>query len=320
MAQGAATLIAIITIIAPVFLLIVIGWGLVRWRFFSASALNEVNRLCYWVALPAALFHGISGAEPDFRAAGGLLTVILTATLLGMVLAWLFAGLSGMARQARGAFIQGMFRGNMVFVGLPVVLYALDANPAAGDGGAQSALLTIGPMIAIYNVLGVFVLLFAGNDVNRRVIRAAMIGMAANPLLLACIAGLLMSISGASLPVMLDRTVAATGQMALPLALIGVGGALALTRIQGHFGLSLIGAAMKVVLLPGIGFALAVWIGLSAEYTLIAVIMLATPTAAAAYVLTRQLKGDEALVSGIILLSHVVAVPAFMVYLLLAGL
>lgn len=305
----------IITIIAPVFLLIALGWGLLRWRFFTASALSDVNRLCYWVALPTLLFESVATSEPDFRAAGGLFGVVLAATVLGIVVAAAYAVISRMPPTSRGAFIQGAFRGNMVFVGLPVVLYAFAAMPQSTTNAEQAALLIIGPMIGLYNVFGVLVLLVSAGGLNGPVLRAALVGLVTNPLLIACAAGLLFALTDTALPDMAARTLEATGRMAFPLALICIGGALYLTRIRGNLGPAIVGSMMKVTLLPVIGYGLARWAGLSDDHALIAVIMLASPTAAASYVLTLQLKGDDALASSIILISHVVVVPALLVIL-----
>ena len=290
-----------------------------RWRFFGAGALHDVNRLCYWVALPILLFHRIGGTAPDFIAAGDLLVVVLAATMLGILVAGVFAWLSGMARASRGAFIQGAFRGNAVFVGLPVVLYAFDATGASTSGAESAVLLIVGPLLVIYNVMAVSLLLFSAGGFNRRALRAAAVGVVVNPILLGCVAGLLFSASGAAMPPFADRTLGTLGSMAFPLALICIGGALYLTPIRGSLALATVGALMKVALLPMIGLGLAVWMGLGQEQRMIAVIILASPTAAATYVLTCQLKGDDAMASGIILLSHILAVPSLALLLTFLG-
>ncbi len=308
-------LLTILNVIAPVFLLIGLGWALMRGRFFSAGVLHDVNRLCYWVALPALLFHRIGGASPDFVAAADLLIAIIGATFLGILAAMLVAWLGRLERFSRGAFIQGAFRGNAVFVGLPVVLYAFDAAGLATAQAEASVLLIIGPLVVVYNIMAVVILLFSAGGISRSAMRAAGRGLVTNPLLIACAAGLVVSLLEIQFPLLADRTLNTLGSMAFPLALICIGGALYLTPIQGNLRVATAGAAMKVFLLPVFGLMLAWWLGLSAEQTLITALMLASPTAAASYVLTRQLKGDDGLASGIILLSHILAIPALVVLL-----
>jgi predicted permease len=202
--------------------------------------------------------------------------------------------------------MQGVFRGNLAFIGLPVVLYAF-----AGSGSAEdSALLAFGPMVVLYNFLAVIVLLFAGGVAKRGIMRTVGYGLLTNPILIACFAGLLFSLADAALPSLVQRTLAAIGQMALPLALICIGGTLHTTRLRGSLKHAFIGSLMKGLLVPAVGLLLAWGVGLSAEHTRIALLLLACPTASVSYVLVRQLQGDEALASSMIVISNVLAVPA----------
>lgn len=286
--------------------MIALGWVLARTEFLSTQALQDANRLTYWVGLPCALFYRIAGASPDVAAVGDLLLVGAAATFIAIAVAWITAKLLGLPARSHGTFMQGVFRGNLAFIGLPVVLYAF-----AGSGSAEgSALLAFGPMVVLYNFLAVIVLLFAGGVAKRGLLRTVGYGLLTNPILIACFAGLLFSLAGVALPSLVQRTLAAIGQMALPLALICIGGTLHTTRLRGSLRHAFIGSLMKVSLVPAVGLLLAWWVGLSAEHTRIALLLLACPTASVSYVLVRQLQGDGALASSMIVISNVLAVPA----------
>lgn len=304
----AAALLTIANILAPIFLVIGLGWALTRTQFLSAQALHDANRLTYWVGLPCALFHRIATASPDVAAVGGLLLVGTAATFIAIVAAAVTARLLRLPAGSHGTFMQGVFRGNLAFIGLPVVLYAFQGTASAGAAG--SALLAFGPMVVLYNVLAVVVLLLAGGVGRRGLLCTVGYGLLSNPILIACAAGLLFSLAGFGLPTLVQRTLAAIGQMALPLALICIGGTLYTTRLRGSLGPALLGSVMKVALVPAIGLLLALWAGLSAEHTRIVLLLLACPTASASYVLVRQLQGDEALASSMVVISNVLAVPA----------
>lgn len=280
---------------------------LTRTQFLSAQALHDANRLTYWVGLPCALFHRIATASPDVAAVGGLLLVGTAATFAAIAAAAVTARLLRLPAGSHGTFIQGVFRGNLAFIGLPVVLYAFQGTASAGAAG--SALLAFGPMVVLYNVLAVVVLL-AGGAGRRGLLRTVGYGLLSNPILIACAAGLLFSLAGFGLPTLVQRTLAAIGQMALPLALICIGGTLHATRLRGSLGPAMLGSVMKVALVPAIGLLLALWADLSAEHTRIVLLLLACPTASASYVLVRQLQGDEALASSMVVISNVLAVPA----------
>ncbi|WP_366213615.1 AEC family transporter [Aquisalimonas sp.] len=306
----------IINILAPVFLVIVLGWALARSGFLPAQAIGEVNRLSYWVGLPSLLFYSIGTADPQIQGVTGLLFVTAAATLLAIVAAGLGARVLGLPGGSYGTFMQGVFRGNLAFIGLPVVLYAF----SNGNGSAEaSALLVFGPLVVLYNVLAVVVLVLSGGGAGRGVVRPAVYGLITNPILIASLAGVLLAFSGLQLPAFAERTLSAVGQMALPLALICIGATLYSTRIRGRIGWAVTGAVMKVALVPAIGFVLARAVGLSAEHTQIALILLACPTASVSYILAQQLRGDEGLASSIVVIANVLAVPALFVVLAITG-
>jgi predicted permease len=311
-------LLTIANILAPIFLVIALGWALTRTEFLSTRALQDVNRLVYWVGLPSALFYRIAGASPQVEAVGGLLFVGTAATVLAIVAAAVAARLLRMPAGSHGTFIQGVFRGNLTFIGLPIVLYAFSGGGSSGNAEG-SALLAFGPMVVLYNVLAVVVLLVAGGVGARAMFRSVGYGLLTNPILIACAAGLVFALAEASLPALIERTLAAIGQMALPLALICIGGTLHTTRLRGSLGWAFIGSVMKVALVPLIGLVLAWWVGLSEDHTRIVLILLACPTASVSYVLVRQLQGDEALASSMIVISNLLVVPAMAVVLAITG-
>ncbi|MDD3517673.1 MAG: AEC family transporter [Chromatiales bacterium] len=301
----------IAAILAPVFLVVLLGWVLARSEFLSAQTLAELNRLTYWLGLPALLIVKLAAAEPDVGGVLNLLFVLVGATLLGMLLAALVSRRMGLPVAGQGSFTQGGFRGNLAFIGLPVVVYAFQSDAAVvGD-----TLLVLGPLMVLYNVLAVLVLLPSG-DHHRgvtpwRILRTLL----TNPILIACLIGLALSLSALALPAIVERTLSALGQMALPLALICIGGGLAHTTLRGSVLHATTAAVIKVAAIPLIGGLLGLAVGLATHELRVALILLASPTAVASYVLARQMGADATLASGIILMSTLLALPALAVVL-----
>src|SRR5690606_28816894 len=261
------------------------------------------------------LFYRIAAASPEVSAIADLLLVGCAATAAAIVAALALAVAGGLHPASRGTFMQGVFRGNLTFIGLPVVLYAFAGAAEASAAAEANALLAFGPMVVLYNVLAVLVLLLFAERRDSGVARELALGLLTNPILLACVAGLAFSLTGIALPTMVERSFAAVGQMALPLALICRGGTLCSTPLQGSLGWAVAGSLLKVGLVPGIGLLLAWWIGLSGDQTRIVLILLACPTASASYVLVRQMKGDTALAASMIVISNMLALPAMAVVL-----
>ena len=138
-----------------------------------------------------------------------------------------------------------------------------------------------------------------------------------NPLLLSGLSGLLVAQLGWTLPGVLDRTLELLGGAAVPIALLCIGGSLTTARLVGRRSWIVSAAAFKVVVAPLLVWGLVRSAGLGAIELRIAVVFASTSTAAAAYVMARQMDGDEALASGSIALSTVLSAISLAVALLL---
>lgn len=299
-------------------LVIALGWGLVRIGFISTPALGELNRLTYWVGLPSLLLVRIGGADPAFDKVGGMLAVLLATTAIIIALGVVVGFAWRMPARSLVTFLHGSFRGNLTFVGLPVVIYAFAGSPQA-SAAESAALIAFVPMVIVYNVLAVTLMQLPGQSRPLTAVKRVMTGLGTNPILLATLAGMAIALLELPLPVFFDRTLSAIGQMALPLALIGIGGGLYATRVRGRQHWAAASAAIKTGFGPLIGFAIGSWLGLGSEEMRLVLIFLACPSAAAAYVLVQQMEGDTALIASTIVLSHLLALPSMIVVLALTA-
>lgn len=303
----------ILDTLAPVFLVVAVGALLRLIGFLKPAALADTNRLSYWVGLPCLTFVSIATGPFDPGPAFGLFLTVLLATVAGGACAWFAAAYCGADRRARGTFVQAAFRGNLAFIGLPVIVYAMPGNAEV----RAAALVAFAPVVAGYSLAAVLVLQASrsGSGAGRSgLLRNVLL----NPQLLASLAGLPFAVLHWPIPAGLVHSLEALGHMALPLALIGIGGALVGTRLHRSLRPVFAAAAIKCALLPLAGALLAWGFGLSPEHARAALVLLATPTAAASYVLARQMDGDEALASGSILASTLLSAPALALVLALA--
>src|SRR6478609_7498089 len=156
----------ILNTLAPVFLLIAIGSGLQAWKFVSPGFLKEANRVTYWLGLPALLFSQLATSFSHGTGAGRLLLVMLAATALVIVAGYGVAWLMKVPGPAVGTFVQGGFRGNLAFVGLPVIFSPPDTPLFGGMSARTAAVLTVAPTMVAYNIGGVIVLLLSQHRVG----------------------------------------------------------------------------------------------------------------------------------------------------------
>ncbi len=300
----------ILSILAPVFLLVALGAVLVRGGFFGAAFLREANRLTYWVGLPALLFQQLAAGLPPAGTAGPLLLTLVTGTLLVIASGYGIGRMLGTPAAAVGTFVQGCFRGNLAFVGLPIVFALPDGTLPGGLTVRSAAVLAVAPIMVLYNVSGVLALLLSRHRPSLAMVRPLLRQLLLTPPLLATLAGMGLAALGWKLPLPLDRALATLGEMALPLGLLGVGGTLATLGATTNWRRPGGAALVKTVLAPAIGWTVGRWFGLEPAALQVAMILMACPTAIVSYTLVVELKGDEAMASTIIVGSVVLSLPA----------
>jgi predicted permease len=308
----------ILNILAPVFLLIATGALLQRTAFVSPDFLKEANRVTYWLGLPALLFSQLAASFHRTGGAGLMLGVMFGATVLLMAAGYLAGWLLRVPGAALGTFVQGGFRGNLAFVGLPIIYSLPDAPLAGGLSVRTAAIVTVAPMMVFYNTAGVVVLLASQHTLSWRMLRPFLRQLATTPPLLATFAGMGFAMAGWTLPSAVDKTFTALGEMALPLGLLGVGGSLVTVKLGDSWRRPLGSALVKTLVSPLFGWAVGRALGLGALELKLVLILMACPTAVVSYAVALELKGDEALASGAIVLSVLTSVVALAAVLAMA--
>lgn len=299
----------VINTVLPVFLIIAVGALLRRFGFFSDDFVKGINKLVYWVGLPALLFLKVASAEYNYQLAGKTFLVVCAGMLCCIAAAYIAALLLRMPAPAMGAFVQGAFRGNLYFIGLAVIIYSFTDCPHETSTYAENiAVLVLAFIIPVYNIAAVIVLLIGRQKLDRYVPLRLTKQVITNPLFLACVAGAVYPHILPPMPLAIDRTLNAVGQISLPLALIGVGASLVRRKIAGYSFYAFIATLIKIALAPLVGVFVAKWVGLGACETRIAVLLLACPTAAASYIMAERLGADEKLSASIIILSTVLSI------------
>ncbi|MDA9366993.1 AEC family transporter, partial [Pseudomonadales bacterium] len=200
----------------PIFILVLLGLVLKRLGFIDDQFVTMSSRLVFSLCLPVLLFTTITGVDLANTPAFALLGFSAVGAGLTFVISWLVAITLVQPKVDRGVFVQASFRSNLGVVGL-----ALCAN-AYGTQGLVLASLLMAVMTVIYNILSVVVLSYY--NVARAISwRGVVVDIATNPLIVAIVLALLVGSLRLPIPVVLERTGAYLGSLALPLALLGTG-------------------------------------------------------------------------------------------------
>ncbi len=291
----------VLNTLLPVFLIIGLGAVLTASGWLATEFLQGLNRLVYWIALPCLLFVSVGQAQELTVRPLWIFGVSLAATVVAGVTAWIAARLLHLPRAAIGTFVQGAFRGNLSLLALPVSVYAF------GTAVLPVVALAIAPLMVLYNVFAAAVLLASQDGPDRTTIRAFVRRLALHPLVLAILAGLVADLlaakTGLQAPAFLITTIHTIGELAIPLALLGIGGTLVLSPVRRHALPATVASLIKVAVTPLVGIALARACGLAVADVRIVGVMLAAPTAAASFVMAAQMKGDAGLASSMVVFT-----------------
>jgi hypothetical protein len=141
--------------------------------------------------------------------------------------------------------------------------------------------------------------------------------LAANPLILGCLAGIIYSRMVGTFPVFLDNSLRLLSMVTLPMALLSIGGSLSFAGVRSHLATSLLAAALKLLVLPVMGYIAYRLTGIEGVEYKVGMIFFCLPASTAIYVLSSQLNSDTELASSAIVLSTVLSFISLSAALLL---
>jgi len=308
------TLFAVVETLGPLVILIALGAVLAHLRFLGREFMADLNKLAFWIALPALLFTSSANASAAGSQLGRLLAVLLGATLLITLLAWGISRWLQLPGSSQGTLMQSAFRGNLAYIGIPVLASGLNAGAEA----MATAVLVMVLLMAFYNILAVMVFQWSNGDATPRNWGRIFRSILTNPLLIAGGLGILVPLLNVTMPTVINKTFQSLGAAAIPVALLCIGGSLATLSLPGRRSLIITAAGLKVAVLPLLVFGLSHLAGLGEAEQRIGLVLAACPTAAAAYIVAKQMGGDETLASGSIALSTLLSAVSLALALMLS--
>jgi malonate transporter and related proteins len=221
----------ILAITGPIYLCIALGYLATRGGLFERADMRVFGKFVINLALPALLFNALSQRSVSEIFNGRYLLAYALGSLALLSAAVLWYRQVGKQSMSRAAIMaMGMSCPNSGYVGYPVLLLTLGA-PVAGVALALN--------MVVENLLIVPILL-ALADMDRHeaghwhqlVLQIAK-GLVRNPLIIAIVAGFLVSASGLQMPSPVSRTVTLFAQASSALSLFVIGGSLLGLQLQG---------------------------------------------------------------------------------------
>ena len=268
----------------PVFALLVFGRLLKHFKLTNETFLKTSDRLVYYIFFPMLLFWKIGGASTTATIDSKLNLAALCAVLCVYFVSTAAIYLLNIPAFQAGSFSQSCYRFN-TYIGMAIVINAV------GEAGTQLFGILISILIPIINVLAVSTLIwFSGQsfDFKQRSRHTAK-ALVSNPLIIACLAGILYTKAIGTFPGFIENTLRLSAAITLPLALLSIGSFLNFKVLRGHLKISLIAMFFKLLVLPVTGFLFLTLFHVTGLPLKVGMIFFTLPTSPAIYVLSSQL-------------------------------
>ena len=283
-------------IVAPVFLIIAVGYFAKRMKIINDVFVDVTSKFVFLISLPVFIFLKISELDLSQALELDQIIYIYAGTIITFLIIW--AGTIPFIKNPKdkSAFIQGAFRGNYAIIGL-----ALISNLFGGDAiGKATVILAF--ILPLYNVLAVIVLTVPMHE-GKVNIKKALLDILLNPLILAVVLALPFSYFKIKLPELFLSTGVFLSDLALPLALIGIGGSLNIESLKSASKLAFSSSLRKIVVIPILLTAGAYFLGYVNDDLGIMFIVFASPTAIASFVMADAMGANSRLAGNIIMLT-----------------
>ncbi len=273
-------------LLLPDFLLILLGFLLVRYTSLHKDIWTGAEKLVYYLLFPALLFNSINQTRFDWSGTSTMVLVaasaFFTAMLLGYISQWFFKA----NHKSWASGFQTSFRFNSY------IAFAAAGRLAGEEGVALMALIS-GCLVPIANAAAVWAL---AKHSETHLLKE----IGKNPLIIATVLGLGSNLLGLTMPDYIAMSLQRLGAASIALGLLSVGAGLMWIENKKDGALIAYWTTVKLMIAPAIALTVGRLMDLPPAQLTIVVLFGALPTATSAYVLANRMKGDGPLVAACI--------------------
>ena len=286
-----------VNVVMPLFVLIIIGYVLKKKDFISEAFITIGNRMIFYILLPVTIFESVYNVDLSELTNVRFAVFSIGATVLSFAVIWFIAAFFIKDKRVLGAFVQGAFRANTVFIGLPLM------RNLAGDIGVARFALIVALVMPVTNVCAVLVLSVYSENGEKLKWKTLILTIIKNPLFIATILGIMLALLNIKLPIVAMRAINDLSHVTTPLALICLGGGITFLGFDKKFKYAVIASVIKIVILPIAFTAAAYTLGFSGMDLAAFMILGGVPSAIIGYATVVQMDGDGCTAANIVLIS-----------------
>ena len=289
-------------IVVPVFIIVALGYLLRKKNLINDNFVSLSSKIVFNVSLPVLIFVEIAKINLDVILDFKLILFVYIGTLIAFFLIWIFSIPFIKEGKDQSVFLQGSFRGNFAIVGL-----ALIAN-LYGPEKLGKASLVLAFTVPLYNVLAVIALTVPVRKEKNMDMKKTLWEILKNPLVLGVLVALPFSYFKIQINDLILTTANYVAALALPLALLGIGGFLNFDDVKEGFKLTGISTIIKLIIIPSAATIAAYNLGFIGDNLGIIFILFGCPTAIASFIMAEAMGVNSKLAGNILLVTTVFSV------------
>ncbi|WP_309139446.1 AEC family transporter [Siccirubricoccus sp. G192] len=299
-------------VFVPAFGLLAVGAVLRRSLLREDAVWAGIERLVFWVLMPALLTSAIASVDLAALPLGRMALAIWLALLAGTAVSVALARAAGLDHASMTSVLQGGIRFNNLMG------FAVTGGLFGAAGTALGAVAT-GLIVPVVQTITILAFALAPNTGRRIAPGRVLRQLALNPLMLGVVAGFAMAALG-GLPAGLNPLMRTLGQAAVALGLLCVGAALSPGALRGRPVVQAATCLIKLGLMPLLTLWFGRALGLDPLSLAVALVFMALPTATTSYVMARAMGGDAPLMAALITTEHLLSVLTLPLWIALLGL
>jgi len=226
-----------------------------------------LSKLSIYFLFPAFIVYYLSSIEINLEEIGSITIMAIGSAILLLLIGIVLGKALKLPNKIRTSFILCMFYGNVGALGFTIIGFAY------GDLGFQKATLFYAVSQFFVNPIAIFIASRGSAS-----IKESFLNIVKNPIIYALFIGLLISVSGISLPQPINLSISLISQAAIPIQLVILGFQLARVNLKKQLGIVFLASSVRLLAAPAIGFALVLVSGIKGLAMQASMMQISMPT------------------------------------------
>ena len=301
--------------VLPIFLIALLGRVIRSKWLVSDEFWRGLEKLSFYILFPTVLFQYSSQMDLNSSEFLQLIMSLIVSTLIVSAMLVAYQTTRPFTRVQFTSVFQGATRYNSY------TFFALGAALFGEEG--LTIVATISPyMLVLTNITSVIVFTHyipKGEGLTKRKSGSLMLrSIAANPFVLASIAGVLFNYLDLTLNIGVEKTIQNLSSSALTIGMLIVGAGIKIKVKPQHFKQVVFTSGVKLIVMPIVTFIVLWLFGITGTARSVGILFSCLPCATSSYILSRQLGGDPETMSSIITFTAIFSILSLslLVYIL----